>query len=171
MPALTIDGNATSALSTLSAGASAAAAAELRSPQHELFFAASDLHVHLLCWDDSAVVDNAVELAPDSIELAHFHAMLLFVDALPTPDVTMEHASPGVRQVFEVLSLHADIFCNFCIGFGLLGHMSLGVNQHQPWPPPDELRLTDCDAKLWPAPWPSFYMVVRNSATGHPGRL
>jgi len=94
MPALTIDGNAASALSTLSVGASAAA--ELGSPQHELFFAASDLHVHLLCWDDSAVVDNAVQLTPDSIELAHFHAMLLFVDALPSPDVTMEHASPDV---------------------------------------------------------------------------
>ena len=89
--------------------------------------------------------------------------MLLFVDTLPTPDVTMEHASPGVRQVFEVLSLHADIFCNFCIGFGLLGHMSLEVNQHQPWPPPDELRLTGCDAELRPTPWMSFNMAVRFS--------
>ena len=169
MPALTIDGNAASALFTLSVGASSAT--ELGSPQHELFFVASDLHVHLLCWDDSAVVDNAVELAPDSIELAHFHAMLLFVDALPTPDVIMEHASPGVRQVFEVLSLHVDIFCNFCIGFGLLGHMSLEVNQHQPWPPPDDLRLASCDAELRPTPWTSFNMAMRFSVRSSCSRL
>ncbi|XP_062225380.1 sister chromatid cohesion protein SCC4 [Phragmites australis] len=56
--ALAIDGDAASALSTLSAGG--AAAAELQSPQLELFFAATELHVHLLCWEDSAAVEGAV---------------------------------------------------------------------------------------------------------------
>nr|BAD21808.1 hypothetical protein [Oryza sativa Japonica Group]BAD21844.1 hypothetical protein [Oryza sativa Japonica Group] len=50
--------DAASALSTLSTGASAAA--ELESPQLELFFAATDLHVHLLCWEDNAVVEAAI---------------------------------------------------------------------------------------------------------------
>jgi len=49
--------------------------------------------------------------------------------------ISLEHASLGARQVFEELSLHADIFCNICIGFELPSRMSLGVNQHQPCPP------------------------------------
>lgn len=56
--ALVVDGDATSALSTLSAGA--AAAADLESPQLDLFFAATALHVHLLCWEDNAAVEDAV---------------------------------------------------------------------------------------------------------------
>lgn len=56
--ALVVDGDATSALSTLSAGA--AAAADLESPQLDLFFAATALHVHLLCWEDNAAVEAAV---------------------------------------------------------------------------------------------------------------
>ncbi|EEC77052.1 hypothetical protein OsI_15436 [Oryza sativa Indica Group] len=59
--ALAVDGDAASALSTLSAGASAAA--ELGSPQLELFFAATGLHVHLLCWEDNAAVEAAVTRA------------------------------------------------------------------------------------------------------------
>ncbi|XP_044966234.1 sister chromatid cohesion protein SCC4 [Hordeum vulgare subsp. vulgare] len=56
--ALVADGDAASALSTLSAGA--AAAADLESPQLDLFFAATALHVHLLCWEDNAAVEDAV---------------------------------------------------------------------------------------------------------------
>jgi MAternally-affected-uncoordination protein len=59
--ALTVDGDAASALSALSTGGTAAA--ELGSPQLELFFAASTLHVHLLCWEDSAAVENSVTRA------------------------------------------------------------------------------------------------------------
>jgi hypothetical protein len=66
--------------------------------------------------------------------------------------ISLEHASLGARQVFEELSLHADIFCNICNGFELPSRVSLGVNQHQPWPPPDDLRLTSCDAGLRPTP-------------------
>ncbi|KAF7008853.1 hypothetical protein CFC21_023514 [Triticum aestivum] len=56
--ALVVDGDAASALTTLSAGA--AAAADLESPQLDLFFAATALHVHLLCWEDNAAVEEAV---------------------------------------------------------------------------------------------------------------
>ncbi|KAM3366900.1 hypothetical protein ACQJBY_015908 [Aegilops geniculata] len=56
--ALVVDGDASSALTTLSAGA--AAAADLESPQLDLFFAATALHVHLLCWEDNAAVEDAV---------------------------------------------------------------------------------------------------------------
>ncbi|XP_037477523.1 sister chromatid cohesion protein SCC4-like [Triticum dicoccoides] len=56
--ALVVDGDAASALTTLSAGA--AAAADLDSPQLDLFFAATALHVHLLCWEDNAAVEDAV---------------------------------------------------------------------------------------------------------------
>ena len=56
--ALVVDGDAASALTTLSAGA--AAAADLESPQLDLFFAATALHVHLLCWEDNAAVEDAV---------------------------------------------------------------------------------------------------------------
>ncbi|VAH46996.1 unnamed protein product [Triticum turgidum subsp. durum] len=56
--ALVVDGDAASALTTLSAGA--AAAADLESPQLDLFFAATTLHVHLLCWEDNAAVEEAV---------------------------------------------------------------------------------------------------------------
>ncbi|TVU13731.1 hypothetical protein EJB05_37155, partial [Eragrostis curvula] len=56
--ALAIDGDAASALSTLSAGA--AAAADLGNPQLQLFFAATSLHVNLLCWEDSSAVEGAV---------------------------------------------------------------------------------------------------------------
>ncbi|KAL6660395.1 hypothetical protein ACP70R_001941 [Stipagrostis hirtigluma subsp. patula] len=59
--ALAVDGDAASALSTLSAGA--AAAAELGSPQLELFFASTAVHVHLLCWEDNAAVEAAVARA------------------------------------------------------------------------------------------------------------
>ncbi|KAL6851556.1 hypothetical protein ACP4OV_020489 [Aristida adscensionis] len=59
--ALAVDGDAASALSTLSAGA--AAAAELGSPHLELFFASTSIHVHLLCWEDSAAVEAAVAQA------------------------------------------------------------------------------------------------------------
>ncbi|KAM3386466.1 hypothetical protein ACQJBY_009817 [Aegilops geniculata] len=56
--ALVVDGDAASALTTLSAGA--AAAADLESPQLDLFFAATALHVHLLCWEDNTAVEDAV---------------------------------------------------------------------------------------------------------------
>ncbi|KAL5230131.1 hypothetical protein ABZP36_028907 [Zizania latifolia] len=55
---LAIDGDAASALSTLSADASAVV--ELGSPQLELFFAATALHVHLLCWEDNSAVEASV---------------------------------------------------------------------------------------------------------------
>ncbi|KAL5196740.1 hypothetical protein ABZP36_000252 [Zizania latifolia] len=55
---LAIDGDAASALSTISASASAAV--ELGSPQLELFFAATVLHFHLLCWDDNSAVEASV---------------------------------------------------------------------------------------------------------------
>jgi MAternally-affected-uncoordination protein len=56
--AFAAEGDAASALSTLSEGA--AAATQLDSPQLDLFFAATILHVHLLCWEDSTTVAAAV---------------------------------------------------------------------------------------------------------------
>ncbi|CAD6272965.1 unnamed protein product [Miscanthus lutarioriparius] len=85
--------------------------------------------------------------------------------------ISLEHASLGARQVFEELSLHADIFCNICIGFELPSRMSLGVDQHQPWPPPDDLRLMSCDAELRPTPWPLFNKAERLSVRSSWGRL
>lgn len=74
--ALAVDGDAASALSTLSAGA--AAAAELGSPQLDLFFAATELHVHLLCWEDNTAVEAAVARASQ------------LWDALPAQQVTAD---------------------------------------------------------------------------------
>ena len=71
--------------------------------------------------------------------------------------ISLEHASSGARQVFEELSLHADIFCNICIGFELPSHMSLGVDQHQPCPPTHVQVEFGCgSADVRPLPWPSF---------------
>ena len=71
--------------------------------------------------------------------------------------ISLEHASSGARQVFEELSLHADIFCNICIGFELPSRMSLGVNQHQPCPPTHVQVEFGCgSADVRPLPWPSF---------------
>jgi len=43
--------------------------------------------------------------------------------------------------------------------------------QHRPWPPPSELRLVSCEARLRPLPWSSFNMVERYSVLCHLGRL
>jgi MAternally affected uncoordination len=59
--ALAIDGDAPSALSALSAGA--AAATDLGSPQLQLFFAATQLHINLLCWEDTTAIETAVAQA------------------------------------------------------------------------------------------------------------
>ncbi|AQK56445.1 Tetratricopeptide repeat (TPR)-like superfamily protein [Zea mays] len=84
----TNDGDAASALSALSVGASAAA--ELGSPQLELFFAASELHVHLLCWEDSAAVENAVTRASllwDALtaeQMEHWVGLFFYTQLLQT---------------------------------------------------------------------------------------
>ncbi|TKW03736.1 hypothetical protein SEVIR_7G062100v4 [Setaria viridis] len=86
--ALTVDGDPTSALSALSTGA--AAAAELGNPQLELFFAASSLHVHLLCWEDSAAVENSVNRATqlwDALpaeQKEHWVGLFFYIELLRT---------------------------------------------------------------------------------------
>ncbi|KAJ1270431.1 hypothetical protein BS78_06G051700 [Paspalum vaginatum] len=86
--ALTVDGDAASALSSLSAGASAAT--QLGSPQLELFFAASALHVHLLSWEDSAAVLDAVTRASQlwdalsAAEKEHWVGLFFYTELLRT---------------------------------------------------------------------------------------
>ncbi|KAF8765974.1 hypothetical protein HU200_008016 [Digitaria exilis] len=86
--ALTADGDAGAALSALSAGVSAAA--ELGSPQLELFFAASELHVHLLCWEDSAAVESSFTRATqlwDALpagQKEHWVGLFFYIELLRT---------------------------------------------------------------------------------------
>ncbi|CAL5028109.1 unnamed protein product [Urochloa decumbens] len=86
--ALTADGDAAAALTALSMGADAAA--ELGSPQLELFFAASSVHVHLLCWEDSAAVESSVTRATqlwDALpaeQKEHWVGLFFYIELLQT---------------------------------------------------------------------------------------
>ncbi|KAK3145050.1 hypothetical protein QOZ80_4AG0322090 [Eleusine coracana subsp. coracana] len=86
--ALVIDGDPASALSALSAGA--AAAADLGNPQLQLFFAATELHVNLLCWEDNAAVEAAVLRATQFWDLLpaeqkeHWAGLFFYVELLHT---------------------------------------------------------------------------------------
>ncbi|CAO1939105.1 unnamed protein product [Urochloa humidicola] len=86
--ALTADGDVAAALTALSTGA--AAAAELGSPQLELFFAASSVHVHLLCWEDSAAVESSVTHATqlwDALpakQKEHWVGLFFYIELLRT---------------------------------------------------------------------------------------
>jgi len=44
-------------------------------------------------------------------------------------------------------------------------------NQHQPWPPPAELRFTIYAAELGPVQWPLFDMLERFSVMCQPGQI
>ena len=146
----------------------------------------------MLRWSTTGGLGDVLGGLPPAMATKGFHGMTwstYVAEATPTSSTTstlpgastpslamlssisLEHASLGARQVFEELSLHADIFCYICIGFELPSRMSLGVDQHQPWPPPDDLRLTSCDAELRPTPWSSFNKAERFSVRSSCGRL
>jgi MAternally-affected-uncoordination protein len=97
--ALAVDGDAASALSALSEGA--AAASELDSPQLDLFFAATTLHVHLLCWEDTTAVEAAVARVSE------------LWDALTAEEVNSLFFISFLSCTKIVIFLHVCLLCRF----------------------------------------------------------
>jgi len=99
------------------------------------------------------------------------HARLVF-EEMPSKYIAIVHCVSTLLYIGTINICEEHKILVEMVGPNLVAlELLLVVNQHQPWPPPDELRLMSCDAELRPTQWSMFIMAEWFFVRSYCGRL